>query len=468
MVPRRHLLRLGAAGLAALAGCTGGDEPGTPTTTAPPTATPTVTPPPATPTPSPEPQSPDEDTPTPIDPDAWSPSWSIPIQREHVVAIDIADGTTYATASSDGGGATVLAIDPQSASVDWRSDLAGEAEPGASADDRTIARDQWGVTVDGAMIFSVAGAADEYEWTTLHALDRRSGERRWRLRRERSLTYQGSIDGTVIATGREFFEPETTHDTPKEPLTTVIYGIDRETGRIRWERSFRAVIDADGSPQGVYVAAGDRLIALGLDGTTRWTHSADDEARTVVATPDRVIFLARRPDRASLVRGFDHAGDREWQHRLPVDEVLFHDGRLFLGGHQVLRLASDGSVVWQNTAVGQWLLLDPAGDTLYTRAGRAQDRISAYDAASGEHLWTFVPPDLSSRNAWPVAATDGTAIAEGITAESGDEPFTSLYKVDAATGELERSIGWEPVFDVETVGGSALVAGDDITAFDAE
>lgn len=465
MVTRRRALQLAAAGLTGMAGCLDGRQPGTSSPAATPTETPTRTPAPVTDdTPTPDEPSPE----TPAELPTWDPSWSVPIDLSNVLGIDVAGDRLYATASSDDGPSAVMAVDPGTREIDWRTDFEGEAEGGSNADSRSIARDQWGITIADGTILSVNGYSEEYEWTALHALDRRSGDRRWSFERERRLTLRGVTDGTAIVTAEEFFEPETTHDTPEDPLESIVYGVDLASGSVDWRTSLRGVVSAAVSSGGVYVAALDRLTAFDPGGRTKWSFTAENEVRTVRADADRVYFLTRLPEYRSTVHGFTHAGERAWHHDLPVDEALLADGRLFIGGDKVLRLAPDGSVVWEDSSVGQWLLLDPAGDTLYTRAGRAQDRVTAYAADSGDKRWTFVPPDLSSANAWPVAATDGTAIAEGITAETASDPFTSLYKVDAATGDLERSTAREPIFDVETIGGTALVAGDDITAFDAE
>ena len=144
--------------------------------------------------------------------------------------------------------------------------------------------------------------------------------------------------------------------------------------------------------------------------------------------------------------------------------MLLDGDRLYAGGEHVLALEPDGSVAWRDRSYGQWLLLSPGAGTLYTRAGRGQDRVRAYRAADGERRWTLRPPGLSSNDAWPVAATPEVAIVEGITAGHGDDPFTTLYAV--REGEARKALATEPVFDVEGQDGAVFVAGESIRALE--
>ena len=466
MVSRRRMLRMAVLGVVGAAGCLDGNRGSTPPPSTTPTADRTDTAMSPTP-PSITNKDPDGTPDSTVDVEDWEPRWSVPMENAHALAIDVAGEQLFVTTSTQDGPSAVVAVDPTAPSVDWRTEFDGEAESGSNGDPRTIARDQWGVTVAGDTLLSVNGHSEEYEWTAVHALDRPTGDRRWSIRRDRFLTVHGRSGDLLIVSGREFFVPESTHDVPEEPLESIVYGIDITTGEVRWETRHAGVAGVAVSAPAIYVAALDRLVAIGHDGRTKWSYSVDKEARTVRATNERVYFLSRLPNHESTVYGLSHEGDQVWEHDLPVGEALLDNGRLFLGGHQTLRLAPDGSIVWRDRAVGQWLLLDPAADTLYTRAGRALDRVTAYDAETGDRRWTFVPPDLSSRNAWPLAATDGTVVAEGITTHDADDSFTSLYAVDADTGDLERSTAREPIFDMATVNGLAVLAGADVVAFDA-
>lgn len=453
MVTRRTALRLAAAGLAGTAGCLGG--PSTGSRTASPAPVPDDT---ATPGPPDGDEPTASSTPSAQDLEDWDVAWELPIDYEHALGLDVADGVLLATLSEEGGPSAVAAVDPATPAVDWEAELDGEAVGGADA------RDDWGVLVAGDAVYAVAGHAETYDWTALHALDRATGERRWSVRRDRELTVRGVVDGLVVASGLEFFEPDHTHDTPEEPLTTVVYGLDAADGDVRWTAAFDGVVDVTAGSEGVYVAAGSRLVGLGLDGSGRFEYPGDRHpGRAVRARQGRVYYLTAPGHDRSVVHGLDASGDRAWRLDLPVHEVLLDGDRLYAGGQSVLALDPDGSVAWRDdSGFGQDLLLGPGGETLFTRAGRALDRAAAYRTADGTRRWTYRPPTLSSPNAWPVAATADSAVVEGITADHATEPFTTLFAVDRASGRGTRSFATDPVFDVEAVGGTFAVAGSSL------
>lgn len=462
MVSRRDALRLGAAGLASLVGCAGSPSTGSPTPT--PAPIPSDA---ATPDPTDRVSSEPTDSPTPVPLENWESDWALHPDYEHVLGLDVAGGSLYATLSDERGPSAVSAVDPSAPAMEWETELEGEAVGGSAAGSRPIARDGWGVTVADDAVYAVTGRADSYEWTALSALDRASGERRWSVRRDRELTVHGVVSGLVVATGREFFEPDSAHDVPEEPLTSVVYCIAAADGDVRWTASFDGVVDVGVADDGVYIAAGQQLVGLGLDGSRRFSYDGGShEGRAVRAVRGRVYYLTDRGDR-SVIHGVDPDGDRAWQTTQPVHEVLLDGDRLYAGGEAVLALEPDGTIAWRDTSgYGQWLLLGPDGDMLFTRAGRGQDRATAYRTSDGTRRWTYRPPDLSSRDAWPVAVTTDTAVVEGITAEDADDPFTTLYRVDRQRGRGTRSVAVEPVFDVESVDGTVVVAGSSILALE--
>ncbi|RYJ13908.1 hypothetical protein ELS19_07950 [Halogeometricum borinquense] len=453
MVSRRRFLGLGAGTLAVTAGCLGtrrSDGTAAPTNESP--ATPDST----------SESTGDDSSKTPRDLPEWTPDWTLSFDNWHVLGIDVADSTEIATATNttnatntgdgllfttlrrDGGNSAVAAVDPSDASVRWRTKMDGEAVSGSHAAFQRIARGQWGATLTAETVYSVAGNADEREWTELYALDRSNGERRWSLKRDRKLAVAGVSDGLLVATGLEFFPPpnETpvSHQTPEEPLTTVVYGLDVTDGAVRWTREFTAVRDVAVGPEGIYVAAGDRLLGLGRDGETQFTVD-DGPAKWIEVADERLFFLAGEGDGATL-HGVAPNGDGDWKHDVPVEELLLDGDRLYAGGDSVLAVDADGTVAWRDDNYGQWLLLDPDGDTLYTRSGVRADAATAYSTA-GEKRWTFDPP---SNNAWPEAATADAMVATAITADDSDDLFKTVYAVDSA-GEATAAFGRDTVFD---------------------
>lgn len=463
MPSRRETLAILATGLSGVAGCIGSPAAESPLAEASDTPTRTPGPPPGTDPGSPTDHEPTDSTTSTADLDPWEAAWNLTVDYAHVLGLDAAAGRIYATLSGDRGPSAVAAVDPAGPAIEWEAPFEGEAVAGSHAGYRPIARDGWGVTVTEDFVYAVTGRADESEWTALHAVDRVSGEKRWSLRRERELAVHGVVDGLVVASGLEFWQPDTTHDTPEEPLTSVVYGIDAADGSVRWTASFEAVADVAVSPDGVFVAAGRRLVGLGLDGRQRFSSVVSVHGgRAVRAAPGRIYYLPDHGGSAEL-KGFDPDGDRAWRHSLPVHEVLLDGDRLYAGGEAVVAIEPDGTIAWRDDqGYGQWLLLGPNRETLFTRSGVGQDRATAYRTSDGERRWTYRPPDLSSPNAWPVAATAEIAVVEGITGEHADDPFTSLYAVDRGSGRATRSTSVEPVFEVTSVDGAVVLAGSAI------
>lgn len=392
MVSRRESLQLaGTALIGSVAGCIGwADSTNTPeaTGTIPPTET----------------------TSTPDEPDGWEPAWRRTTPGSHVRGLEAHGGSLYATLSDDHDGpSAVVEVDQSDGSARWRTTFEGGATD---------------VTSTGDHVYSIH--RESHDWTALLALERATGERRWSLRRDRRLAVHGVADGIVVATGQEFFEPETVHDTPEEPLVSDVYGVDVDTGEVRWRDAFAGVVDVAVGDDAAYVVAGSRLVAVGLDGERRWTVESDHEARTARTAGERVYYLAGG-DGVSTVYGLDPGGETEWTRTLPVEEVLLDGDRLYAGGEAVFALDPDGSVAWRDDVYGSRLLLDPRRKTLYTRSVSGQTR--AYDLPGGDELWSFVPEKTYG---WPMTATAETAIVAGHT------PGKALYAVDRASGAAQK------------------------------
>ncbi|WP_276275439.1 outer membrane protein assembly factor BamB family protein [Haloarcula regularis] len=265
-------------------------------------------------------------------------------------------------------------------------------------------------------------------WTRIHALDPDSGREQWSFARDRELAVAGVRDGTVVAGGLEFFVPDSTHDIPEEPLTTVVYGIDATSGDVRWSREFTAVEAATTATGGLAVASASGVTALDMDGTERWSKSTG-EARTVVPVGDGVVVAVEDGDRSTL-RAFGPDGSERWQKRRAVEVFLADGDRLYALGEETVAFDADGTVAWAVDGHGQWPLLAPDGETLYARAGVGADAVDAFSVPEGGRRFRWTTP---SNNGWPTGATDSFVVAEAITPETAE--FTSLFAVDEQSGE---------------------------------
>lgn len=439
MVSRRRTLQLVGTSLLG-AGCLDRSRPSSGTATPPPEP---LT---KTPTSHPTTQS------TTYDPEQWKSSWVLSVPERHVLGLDPADGLLYATSSNEGGPSALSAIDPTSQDVVWRTEFGGEATGGTHAEPNP-GDDGWGATIADDTIYSVNGHADSYAWTELHAVERATGEERWSFRRDRKLVVRGVVDGTVYVTGLEFFEPEHTHDTPEEPLTTVLYALGAGSGEPRWTHMLAGVVDVAVGTAGVYVAVGRSLIAFDHGGEERWRYESTGTARAVFATDSGVYFVTEGVDNAA-VHGFDRSGTRRWTQSFVAGDFLLDGDRLYAGGRRVRALDPDGSVAWRTDTYGGDFLFGPDRKSLFMRTGRGGDAVGSYATADGERQWVFDPP---YRNAWPVAATADAVAVETIGPDDGASHDEVLLSVDRADGTARAVRPIETIFTAESLDGMIYV-----------
>lgn len=463
MVSRRRFLQTSACLLSVAGGCLGTNTDDPPSGTERST-THTQSAAPTTATTATGTREPSTSTPTPTDDlPEWTPTWSLDFDRD-VLGLDTArsggnvggnDGPLYAVLSDDGGDAAVAAVDPAAASIRWRTTMAGEAVPGSHAGTLDIARNKWGTTVTDRTVYAVAGRADSREWTRLHALDRATGERRWTVESDRRLSVEGTTDDLVVVSGLEFYPPpgETVnaHDTPDGPLTTVVRGVDRTDGSTRWRREFEGVEDVAVGAGRVAVATDERLVGVALDGSRSFVVERGP-AKRVAAGGGRLYYHTGTRERGTLF-GVSPSGAVDWRHDLPLDDLLVVGDTLYATGGVVARVEADGTVAWRDGSFGTWPLLDPDGDTLYTRSGRQADGATAYDV-DGEARWRFTAPPAT--DGWPEAATADALVASVITAETTDS-FLTVFSVDSE-GRAQASLGRDTVFDAVGLGGTVYLA----------
>ena len=146
----------------------------------------------------------------------------------------------------------------------------------------------------------------------------------------------------------------------------VLYGLDPATGAEKW--TFTAARDryiaaALVTEQGIYAPNGDgTLYALTLQGTPRWTFTAEAALWAPPATDGETLYLASLDHH---LYALDAAtGQEQWrvnlEGALPATPTLL-DGVLYVGelATQVAAVdAADGTVLWQ-TPVAAWVWHSP-------------------------------------------------------------------------------------------------------------
>lgn len=451
MPTRRRTLALSAAALASITGCLGDDgtadrDPTSSVPTEDPTATSTPTPAPAgTPTvaDTAAPDETDDSTATRADdrtPDgtvtrvsgdlsAWRPDRWIDVGYANVLGLDADGRRLYVTASDEGGDSAVAALSPGRERFDWQRTLAGDSEARSHVEptDRT---DTWGVTVADGTVYSVNGRGDDYEWTAVHALDPATGRQRWSVERERRLAVHGFVDDAVVVGATEFFEPESTHDTPDEPLETDVALIDAAGGDERWSTAVTGLSAVAVGSDRVYVASGRTLSGFEPAGERRWKRELAEEVRAMTAVDGVVVAAVGPSDDESSIVGVSPGGETLWRVPMSTRWLVPAGDRVYVMNDSVGAVTSDGTVAWRERAHGHYPLLSGDGTRLYTRANVRMNAVDAYDLPGGDRRFRFVTP---SNNGWPLAATTDTIVAEAITPDEAD--FTSLFAVDASSGE---------------------------------
>ncbi|MDS0259430.1 PQQ-binding-like beta-propeller repeat protein [Haloarcula sp. S1CR25-12] len=459
MPSRRQVLAAGSLTLSILAGCTD-DGTQTPserqhdsTETRPRTTTrPTVT----------------ETGPTETDageaddePASWGPSWSLAPDIGALEALVRHDGVLYGLFNDTESGSTVARIDPANERLAWQRELDGvAAEPFLTRENTS---EQSDVTVVDGTVYAVTRARADYEWTALHALDAETGSHSWSVQRERKMALVGVTDGTVVAAGEEFFENDSLHSAPEEPLRTVCYGLDSETGSVRWTRDFTGVDAATAHAGGVAVGNTDGVTRLDAAGGRQWTVSMPAPLE-IVTFGDAVVLRTETIDSYRL-RAFDADRTERWSRDHDVDNLLVGDGQLYGLGHETVALDTDGTVAWQVDVRSLQTLVGPNGETLYARSGRPSlGQVDAYALPSGDRRFRYDSPAGYVR---PIAATDGTVVLEAYAPDP--RGFMTLYAVDATSGE-QLGVYWtdDSIHTAVSLGDSGYVGiGDRLLAFDS-
>lgn len=158
-------------------------------------------------------------------------------------------------------------------------------------------------------------------------------------------------------------------------------------------------------------------------------------------------------DSENWLEAFDpRTGHKVWTSPLDVEAIeSFIDGQfLFTAGNKVVQIdAGSGKVTWE-ARVRRVQVAARAGR--YVVAWAASGEVSAYDSASGRHLWT---KRLGTRfdGGWLPGLLSGDRLVVVDLNENTSEAVPRLVGVDIATGR--RTWGPQPVYgDVAELGWS--------------
>jgi outer membrane protein assembly factor BamB len=366
----------------------------------------------STSTPSPASDSTPTDTPTPVPSGstAWRRSLSGAVEHAPVLA-----GEHLLVGTDDG---TVASVRKTDGSVAW--EVAFDAPVQA-------------VAVAGDAVLTVTGRTALHEHHAVTALERTTGERRWRFAPEEWWLEVHGSDGTAAYIG--------TNDDNVQDDGQSLYAVDLADGAERWSVEVgdqQGGLLADGT---VYLPAYGVVDAVATTGERRWQYGPDEyQYATLAVAGDTVALVTGGSPETWTVRGLAaDAGDERWTFDdWPAHTTRADGDRLFVGGERVARLdPATGGVAW--TADQRAALYDaPVADgRLYV----ATDGAAAIDVADGTVRWST---PLNGYLTSPAGLATGRLVVH--RSASRDDRDRHLVALEAADGtEAWRFTGDSPL-----------------------
>lgn len=366
-------------------------------------------------------------------------AWSYQVEFGRVGRPVFAEGTVYAGAEDK----AVHAVDATTGERQWRYEtggscarrlaLGGNGVVYVESEDAILyaLRDgtvRWRfethavaprpILADGTVYLPDRAYVEGKDRGCLHALDARTGERRWTFRTDREFVAFSAVAGdTVVCTDRE------THKARR----SRVYALNDETGEPRWsaERRGRVVADAQGDVVAALAlrqevndsgddVADDELCVFDLEtGRRRWSRTVGPNGTDAVRVADRrvlhslsgslvareaatgkerwrverftgrratsfqvadgTVYLATRDDtedRAAIVAADVRDGTRRW--RQPIDGITKID-----------RVALSGDAVYASSTFNPWRVVKLDADTGQQQWSHSVERGSAWTAGDG-------------------------------------------------------------------------------------
>ncbi|MGN9907758.1 outer membrane protein assembly factor BamB family protein [Phytohabitans sp. LJ34] len=219
--------------------------------------------------------------------------WSVHIGH-NVSRIAISD--TIAYVGGEGGG-RLTAVDLRTRRVIWAYDTGGDRIVTPAVDAGTI------------YVAGVAAAALPGRRTRLHALDARTGNRKWVFAPPGDPPMSSfAVGGRAVFIGTD-------------TAPGLLYAVARDTGALRWQRPVPGPVDRPAlTGDTVYVASGaGGLLALDANtGQRRWACDVDGYAEGVVLTGGLALVASRdAQDAAGAVTAFAGGGPNAAGTQLP-------------------------------------------------------------------------------------------------------------------------------------------------------
>lgn len=359
---------------------------------------------------------------------AWRQSLSGPVDHRPALGAD-----RLFVGSEDG---TITALSQSTGAVEWAV---------ATDDGEQIQGSP--VLTDDAVV-AVAGGSGLGENHVVYALERATGDERWRFEpQEWWLEVLGTDDGSVFVA---------TTDDALEDSGQTLYALSLADGTTRW--SIEVGDNSGGlvTDETVYVPTAGALDAVDREGTRRWRVDYDRyRYKTLAVAGDTVAYVTADDPREPTVHGVDVAtgderwtyekngayttravdeallvggdavarldpasGESEWvaDHQAALYDVPVVDGTLYTAGRTAAAIdVEDGTVAWDRSLdVYAARPIGLAGSVLVVHESAGEEdrdrHVVGIDATGGEQRWEFAGESELTR---PVVGSDRAVVCEG-------------------------------------------------------
>ncbi|MCX8151169.1 MAG: PQQ-binding-like beta-propeller repeat protein [Candidatus Bathyarchaeota archaeon] len=225
---------------------------------------------------------------------------------------------------------------------------------------------------------------------------------------------------------------------------TAVFAIDAKTGSILWKSNIHnpgpwpAVYKIDDTHMIVGNSCIDPENGRHIWSSNNFSATASPLFTNNVYSPQEKMFYIKA---ASYIQAWNFSNPDQpptliWEtyvsgSGLVGSGIQYGDGKVFPGSfesHQIALDAKTGAVLWDTNTKGPMLFSGSYADGKFFRGGTHDNTLYAFDAATGEILWTFNP---GSNGGY---FCSGTAVAYGMVYALNKDGH--LYAVDTQTGEL--------------------------------
>lgn len=268
----------------------------------------------------------------------------------------------------------------------------------------------------------------------LHALDRITGDERWRFDPEDVTSAESTP--TVVA--------DTVYVGASKPAASPVYAIDAASGEERWHYETESqMISASPTRANdlVYFGTQQReIVAVSAeDGTLQWSFETGGMSRSCAIVVGDTLYIGGGDEFLYAIDA--ETGDEVWSFETGDDIIdlspTYADGIVYTGckDHHLYAIdAEAGEEEWRFDTGGPVYTTPTVADHMVLVASR-EGPLYALNATSGEPVWEGDPfeiPPLSS-----------PTVVDGLVFTFSGRSESTLYAFDIQTGDVELELAFD-------------------------